>query len=184
MEVKDFIQEYQLTGCEESFNWVYARYSEKVFNYARKQTRLRGLTWQDIESEANHVFYQCMCTYKNEIGEFEPYLFIMLRYHIANVSSKAKTYQAYVKRYVDQVPTITDNEPEIKAIKKEQRQLLDDLTAKATIASRQALVAFAKSYSFREAAKQLGTSDKTVKNRIRKIATGRRKLSLTDYLTA
>lgn len=182
--IKNLITQYQKTGCESYFNEIYEMFAGKVFNFARKQTRQRRLIWQDVESEANQVFYKAVVTYDERIGEFEPFLFLMLRRHIANVGSKSLTYQTYVERYMHSAKTSTDNEPEIIAIKKEQRQLLNELTANATIPSRQALVAFAKSYSFRKAAKQLGTSDKTVKNRIEKIAAARRHISLDDYFTA
>ncbi|KIL46242.1 sigma-70 family RNA polymerase sigma factor [Jeotgalibacillus campisalis] len=184
LNVKNLIVEYQVTGSEDCFNELYVIYASKVFNYARKQAYKRGLIWQDVESEANQTFYQAVKVYDTRIGDFEPFLFLMLRRRIANIGQKVSTYDEYVKRFAltenEQICDTTEN----YAIKKEQRQLLEDLIANATLPSRQALVAFAKSYSFREAAKQLGTSDKTVKNRILKIAAKRRNLWLADYLTA
>ncbi|PPA71568.1 RNA polymerase sigma factor [Jeotgalibacillus proteolyticus] len=181
---KNLIKRYQETGCEDSFNELYGMYAEKAFNFAKKQSYLHWISRQDVESEANQIFFQAVKIYDVGIGEFEPFLYLMLRRRILTIGQKEITYQHYLKRCQFYGRAEEDEKPEDRAIKKEQRQLLLELIANATIPSRQALVAFAKSYSFREAAKQLGTSDKTVKNRIEKIAAERSKLTLNDYLTA
>jgi len=182
-EVNHLIVQYQKTFCENCFNEIYLLYANKVFNYSKKQAFQRGLDVQEVTSEANLVIFKAITTFDHSLGEFEPYLFLMLRFTIANLGSRARTYQLYLNRYAQNARFATDNEPEIYAIKKEQRQLLNELLSNAPPTSRQALEAFATCYSFRAAAKQLGTSDKTVKNRIRKLIAGR-KLSLRDYLLA
>ncbi|MGD7044152.1 sigma-70 family RNA polymerase sigma factor [Jeotgalibacillus proteolyticus] len=184
LDVKNLIMEYQLTGSEECFNELYAAYAPKVFRYARKQSFQRKLMWQDVESEANQTFYQAVKVYDTRIGDFEPFLFLMLRRRMMNISQRESTYDANIKRLAESGSEQIEDTIENSVIKKEQRQLLEDLIANATVSSRQALIAFAKSYSFREAAKQLGTTDKTVKNRILKIAEKRQNLWLADYLTA
>jgi RNA polymerase sigma factor (sigma-70 family) len=182
--MKSLILNYQTNGCEESFETIYATFADKLFNTAFQQTRQRRLNWADTESEANFVLLEAIRSYDVTIGEFEPYLFLMLRRRIADIGRNSANYRSYVDQYMVDAPTSTANEPEVSAIKKEQRQLLDLLNANADNKSRQAFQAFASSESYREAAKLLGVNHETVKNRIEKMSATKQNLSLSDYLTA
>lgn len=182
--IKNLITNYQATQCETSFEEIYADFNEQLINTARKKARDYKLAWEDVESETYFVLLKAVRSFDIEIGDFEKYLFSMLKRHLINMVKLKARYLNYTDRYLEDAPTSTGNEPEIAAIKKEQRQLLEEITANADPKSRQALVAFASTTSFREAAKLIGVEHKTVKNRIEKLSAARQHISLNEYITA
>src|SRR5690606_34578949 len=108
----------------------------------------------------------------------------LVKFYVRNLWRQQRRQSERDTVYTVDAPTSTGNEPEIAAIKKEQRQLLQEITANADPKSRQALVAFASTTSFREAAKLIGVEHKTVKNRIEKLSAARQHISLNEYITA
>lgn len=185
-QINNLITSYQATGCEESFNALYEIFAVKLTNVARKQARLRGFDVMEAESIANFHFYEAVAGYNVNIGDFEGFMFNRIINRIANAKEKETTHTKYAEQVFAEAATSTDNLPEITAIKKEQRQLLDKLYADAPPKSRQALAALASTerFTFREAGKRLGVKHETVKNRIEKISAGRQDISLNDYITA
>ncbi|WP_298833828.1 sigma-70 family RNA polymerase sigma factor [uncultured Planococcus sp.] len=179
------ISEYQTQGCEIAFNEVYMQYSDKAFAIARSRARYYGVDQAEAESEANIALYKAITAY-DLAGGFEPFLIKLVKFYVRDLGRKQLRQATRDSEFSEDAATSTGNEPELAAIKKEQRELLRNLTDSTNDKSRQALAAFAstKTFSFREAGKLLGVEHKTVQNRIRKISAGSQHVSLNEYITA
>jgi hypothetical protein len=197
------VKNYQITRNEDLFNEIYIRVSKKLSNLIRMFSNRFYLDRADVESVAHFKLYEIVMTHDNTKGDFTKNLSKAIQYGCIDLVKKKK----YIEAHESLVSAKTDDEGNetdplehlasanaedeiIERIQKncDQRQLIANLLKDADENTRQCLAAYAKSFSYLDAAKQLGgISDKTVKKRIRKLSLkydANRMGDIRDYFTA
>ncbi|MCG7345354.1 hypothetical protein MHZ92_14540 [Sporosarcina sp. ACRSL] len=185
MTINDAVSKYQATGCEVAFGEIYEYIYEGgrwiVVKYARKYK----LNEHDVESMINGKLID-IATKFDMRGEFRNAVHYAIRLGCVDLLRKKKRrdkHEAEVMYEDDDgslnevyeiltVAPTTDESNIIEEIQKkhDQRQLVAFLISKADEQTLTSASAFIETNSYRKAAKQIGTTDKTIKSRIRKLA--------------
>jgi len=201
MKIEEAIKNYQETRCEFSFNQIYYYIYNSRPNIIRSFSRKHKLDEHDVESMINNKILDITLRFEGDVEKFKNAVFHAIgRGCIDLVRNKAyrESKHTEVMREDDdgvlsemyeilEVAPTTEKDAEIIELKKhDQRQLIAFLISKVDSKTAKSASTFISLGSYREAAKHLGTTDKTVKSRVRSIAKqydANRFGSHTDYLT-
>jgi len=178
--------QYQLTGNENDFNEIYQSLAKYVSKTKFMLKRSYGLEDHEAESIINFRLFKTVATYDPSRGDFIRMLMVSIRNECIDTVRRRPKHQIIDNVYCDQTGTLlsifedlliegitrnADEEISKKLIKEsDQRQLIATLFERADKKSQEALIALSECGSFYRASKKLGTCNKTIERRIRKIA--------------
>lgn len=201
-KLNSLIVEYQKTRCETTFNLIYEEVGERLGNAKYNLAKYYGLGVPEVESEMNLLIFEIAIKYDIKKGNY----FHMLTKGFKNVCidlarSKPKhlmrdnTFRNGEGGDTDLLDSIeldgitgadAQNTMNNLTYDIDQRQLVGKIMNDCDEDSRQAINAFNETNSFNKAAKLLGTCNKTVERRIRKLSTlfdGNQMGKIDDYFT-
>lgn len=202
VSIEFLINKYQETSSDDIFYEIYSQVTKKWKHLVKRLSTRYYIGEDEVESMMHYKLFEVVKNHDSSKGEFANNLSTAIkRGCIDLVRRKTLTDQESLMhaKYdddgneVDQLEllaTANAEEEIVENIQKnsEQKNLLATLIGLADEATRQSVSAYAETFSFREAAKQLGgTTDKTVKKRIRKLSLkyDKKKFGeITDYFTA
>lgn len=169
-----------------------------VRSYARRYT----LDELDVESMINQKILEVSTKYEDTQGDFTRLIRTAIKRGCIDLKRKQARREKYetevmfededggineLYEIIEVAPTTNEDNIVEELKKHDQRQLIAYLISKADDSTLTSASAFIETDSYRKAAKQIGTSDKTVKSRIRRLAKRfdeKRFGSYYDYFTA
>lgn len=188
MTINAAVDKYQTTQCEVAFEELYAH----IYEGSRKIVRMFAHRYKidelDVESMINEKLLTIAGKYDGAHNKFKNAVFSAVRLGCIDLARKRSREDRYTTEvmYEDDdgtrnevyeirtdAPTSDEEDYRVAEIQKkhDQRQLIAFLLSNANEPTLTSASAFIETDSYRKAAKLIGTSDKTVKSRIRKIAT-------------
>lgn len=184
MTIEKAITQYQETGCEDSFSQIYYYiYSKK--NIVRSFANQYRLDEHDVESLINEKILKLLEKYDDVADKFRNALYKSVKRGCIDLVRKRNTRDKYhtevmlddgdegineVYEIIEVAPTTLDNDIIELQKKYDQRQLIASLLSNTNEQTLTSALAFIKTDSYVQAAKQVGTTDKTVKSRIRSLS--------------
>ncbi|MBM7600477.1 RNA polymerase sigma factor (sigma-70 family) [Virgibacillus halotolerans] len=200
-QLNNLVVMYQETKSDEIFSEIFESLGGFIAKTVQNISTRYRMDKLEVESEVHFKIYDVAKDYKAELGDFENILRVSISNSCKSILRKPKVESVNLEYGDDEGNTVSifeelegenlssDLEEElIEHItkKRDQRQLISDLLEKADNKSRQALTAYSDSTSYLDAAKRLGTCNKTIERRIRKIANlfdANQKGDKSDYFT-
>ncbi|MET3658474.1 RNA polymerase sigma factor [Sporosarcina psychrophila] len=185
MTIELAMDKYQATKCEVAFGELYAHIYEGSRKLVRTFSRKYAVDESDVESMINEKILTIADKFDSSRGKFKNAVFSAVKYGCIDLARKRTTEAKYRTgvMYEDDdgvlnevyeiiaVASTTDEEDIIAELKKrDQRQLITFLLSNANDPTLTSASAFIETDSYRKAAKQIGSTDKTVKSRIRKLS--------------
>lgn len=185
MTINQIVRHYQETKCDVSFTQIYEYIYEKrdLVSFFTKRYKLDEL---DVESMINGKILEIADKFDGTTGKFRNAVFAAIKVGCIDLARKRNTkdkYYAEVMQEDDegrlnelyevvQVAPTTDENTIITDIQKkyDQRQLTAFLLSNTNEQTLTSALAFIQTDSYRKAAKLIGTTDKTVKSRIRSLS--------------
>ncbi|SER88326.1 sigma-70 family RNA polymerase sigma factor [Psychrobacillus sp. OK032] len=183
MPINEIVLRYQTTKCEKAFCEIYEYIYEGGFGIVSTFSRRYKLDELDVESMINEKLLDIATKFDGQ-GKFKNAVYSAIKFGCIDLARKRTlrdnrtTEVMYedddgilneVYEIIEVAPTTEDDE--IKGIKKrDQRQLVTFLLSNANELTLTSASAFIETDSYRKAAKQIGTTDKTVKSRIRNLS--------------
>ncbi len=184
MTIEEAIKNYQGTRCENSFSQIYY-YIYSTPNLVKKFSRKHNLDEQDVESMINIKLLDISLKFDGNADKFKNAVFHaigrgcidLVRRKIYKDNNHTEVmYEddegslSEMYEVIEVAPT-TENDLETQVLKKrDQRQLITYLLSNANEQTLTSALAFTQNDSYRSAAKQIGSTDKTVKSRIRNLS--------------
>lgn len=185
MTIENSIANYQATHCETSFNeiyhYIYGGGKGLVTTFARRYK----LDEHDVESMINFRIFKVLETFEGSAIKFRNAVSTAIKNGCIDLAQNRNYREnnltevmyedeegsvSELYEVIEVAPT-TDSDLEIQVLKKrDQRQLITYLLSNANEQTLTSALAFTESDSYRSAAKQIGSTDKTVKSRIRNLS--------------
>jgi len=186
MKIDEAVIIYQTTKCEDSFRAIY----EYIYGNDRKIvsafSRRYSLDELDVESMINEKILDIAGKFDNSRGKFKNAVYRAIKYGCLDLIKKRDREEVHTSEVmledddgninevyeVIAVAPTTDEDSIIEEVQKkhDQRQLIAFLLSNANEPTLTSAIAFIETNSYRKAAKQIGTTDKTVKSRIRSLS--------------
>lgn len=184
MTIENAIKRYQATGCEDSFEQIYYYiYSKK--NIVRSFATQYRLDEHDVESLINEKIIKLLEEYEDIADKFRNAIYRSVKRGCIDLVRKRNTRDKYhtevmyedddgglneVYEIIEVAPTTEDSDIIEIQKKHDQRQLTAFLLSNTSEQTLTSALAFIQTDSYRQAAKQVGSTDKTVKSRIRSLS--------------
>ncbi|MHC8516816.1 RNA polymerase sigma factor [Sporosarcina sp. ITBMC105] len=197
MTINAAIKQYQATGCEVAFAEIYAHIYEGGRAVVRKFSRRYKLDELDVESMINSKLLDIATKFDGSRGKFKNAVYSAVRLgciDLVRQQTRRASYETEVMYEDDegnefelyevlQVAPTTGEDDILTEIQKkhDQRQLTAFLLSQADQQTTKSVSAYLLTDSYRQAAKQIGSTDKTVKTRIRKLAQYYDRSKFGDY---
>lgn len=179
LSIEKSILIYQQTGDEQIFYEIYKKVSENWATLIPKLAKKYYLDEHDVESVAHTKLYELVKSYDKLKGNFTHMLGQAIRRGCIDIirQNKRREPETLIEDYssleflASQRANAETECIEYIQKKHEQRQLLKTILKHADDKTRQSLIAFINSdFSYSTAAKQLGTTRKTIRRHITKLA--------------
>jgi DNA-directed RNA polymerase specialized sigma24 family protein len=189
------VKHYQETNCDIQFSKIYHKVTEKWQQKIKTLSKRYGLDEQDVDEMMHFKLYQAAKTLDLQKGDFINLLNRSITLGCIDLVRKKPKNIKF--EYLDdddatikETLSIANAETEgLESLQKnyEQRQLFATLVEFADNKTRQCLSAFNVTGSYQAAAKQLGTTRKTVRRRVTALSLkydANRFGDIHDYFTA
>lgn len=184
MEINELVVEYQKSGSDEVFTKIYRYIQNSNRSMIRRLSTKYKLDELDVQAIIDDKVYEICLKYDGTKGKFLNAIYYAVRLGCIDLVRKRNRYEQHftevmykdeeenfieVYEAVEVAPTTFDNAEQL--IKKhDQRQLIVELLSNADSKTLTSLSAFMETESYRKTAELIGSTDKTVKSRIRKLA--------------
>ena len=187
MTIEQAIKHYQATKCEYSFSQIYEYiYSDK--NIVRRFAFQYKLDEHDVESLINLKIFKVLEKYEDVSDKFKNAVYRSIKRGCIDLHRKRKYGESHqsevmfesddgvveeIYEVLDVAPTTDTGEDKVvEEVQKkyDQRQLTAFLLSNTNEQTLTSALAFIQTDSYRKAAKLIGTTDKTVKSRIRSLS--------------
>ncbi len=186
MTINLIIDEYRTTRCDDAFSQIYETIYEGSKKIVQVFARRYYLDEHDVESMINEKILSILETYDSSRGKFRNLVFNAIKFGCIDLARKRNRYDEFFTEVMCEDDEGTSNEIyEVIAVapttgedeivegiqkKHDQRQLIAFLLSKADEPTLTSASAFIALDSYRQAAKQVGTTHVTVKSRIRRLS--------------
>lgn len=186
MPITNAIISYQDTKCETSFALLYHHIYGKGNSIIKTFSSRYKLDEHDVESMINEKILDITEKYEGSSDKFRNAVFQAIKFGCIDLARKRNRKESHHTEVmqeddegrlneiyeVKEVAPTTEENSFIEGIQKkyDQRQLIAFLTSKADNKILTSASAFIELDSYRKAAKLLGTTDKTVKSRVRSLS--------------
>ena len=184
MEINEIVQRYQETNCEDCFTNIYLYIQKSNRSIVRKLSTKYKIDEQEVQEVFDDKVMDICNKFDGTEGKFLNAIYSAVRLGCIDKVRKRNRHDSHRAEvmYVDEeenfieiyeavevAPTTLDTQ-ELAIKKHDQRQLIAELIGNADCKTLTSLSAFIETESYRKTAELIGSTDKTVKSRIRKLA--------------
>lgn len=185
MTLAQAITNYQATRCENSFEVIFESIYKNDRNIIYLFSNRYKLEDPDVESLINRKIFETAVKYEGDSDKFKNAVYRAVKegcidlVRNRNYREKNKSEVMWedddgvlteIYEIIEVAPTTEDKDIEGIIKKRDQRQLITFLLSKVDDKILTSASTFISVESYRKAAEQLGTTDKTVKSRIRSLS--------------
>lgn len=185
MQINELVKEYQCSQCEEVFTTIYLYIQKSNRSMISRLAYKYKLDSSDVQAVVDDKIFEITKKYDGTEGKFLNAVYSAIRLGCIDLVRKKsrKENNEVDVMYTDEeentveiyeateVAPTTEDTDSLLIKKHDQRQLIANLLSNADAKTLTSLSAFIQTDSYRKAAELTSSTDKTVKSRIRKIAT-------------